>query len=444
MKTKQKLIIVSSILGVILVIALVLFFSMQGGQQSVFNNQCTLDACSSGYTSESTSCSGQECTRTCSKIVPAHCSDSFSAYPDYAGTWNFVVGDQNTLKTISGVQFAEDASYCYKYGQGATMTVTNRDPGGLLHLASDSHRLYMQLNDNSGTIESQSVCSSDTQFGIALPQTGVARGVSGRTITPGVQFNSYGGTTCGTASYGSIGKIDVTLRVYYSNWLAQTKDYEPAKTCTFECSTNSQCTGGSTGENYCSGSKVVKDVVSPTCTNYVCGTSQSTQDVETCQYGCSNGACKPKTCTAGYIGVKSCLDNKIVQNYQNADCTSNVKTITTCRTDQTCNNAVCEAKDNSDTGTGTDTDTSDTGAGTGNVDTSGYIIENSKCVYTRLGAVYSDNELCLEALGTDANDTGNNPDQTAQNNMFLIIGLSLVILFVIAIIAFAIYMNRRK
>jgi hypothetical protein len=442
MKTKQKVIIGSSILGVILVFALVFFFAMQGNQQSVFNNQCALDACSAGYTSESSTCSGQTCTRICSKIVPAHCSDSFSAYPDYTGTFNFGVGDQNILKEIAGVAFEEDPGYCYKYGQGAVMTVTNRDPGGIFHLGSDSHRLYMQLNDNSGTLESNSVCFTENQKSIALAQTGVARGVRGRIVTPGVQFNSYGGSTCGTASYGSLGKIDVTLRVFWSYWLDQTKEYEPQKTCTFECSTNAQCSGGSTGQNYCSSGNVVRDVVSPTCTNYVCGTTQNTENVETCQFGCANGACKPKTCNAGFIGSKSCLNNNIVQNYQNADCTSQVKTITSCRTDQTCNNAICENKDTPGTDTGTGkTDTSDTGSNTGTVDTSGYIIENSKCVYTRSGAVYSDNELCLESLGTDATGTGN---ETTANNMILIIGISLVSLFIIALIIFAIYMKVKK
>jgi len=127
-----------------------------------------------------------------------------------------------------------------------------------------------------------------------------------------------------------------------------------------QCSTNSQCgTNGNIGSPVCSGSNVVQNYRTFTCNNAgtsssYCSNATSQSILQTCNYGCTNGACNPTptiNCTTnsqcgtdGYIGSPTCSGTNVVQNYKTFTCNNPgtvnsvcSNAITTNKIKQTCN-----------------------------------------------------------------------------------------------------------
>ncbi|VVB77927.1 Putative metal-binding motif protein [uncultured archaeon] len=92
--------------------------------------------------------------------------------------------------------------------------------------------------------------------------------------------------------------------------------------CKPECSIFdlSNCINESYSDNYCSNGNVVKDHITPTCSlTNTCSSINSTENVESCPHGCSNGECIIQCSTNSSCGQdglsdqKVCKDNKVYQ-----------------------------------------------------------------------------------------------------------------------------------
>jgi hypothetical protein len=114
--------------------------------------------------------------------------------------------------------------------------------------------------------------------------------------------------------------------------------WQLTQSCTYGCE-NSQCksqTCQSHDHSECSGNNVY----------WFNSCGQQEQLAEECAYNekCSNGECT-KNCDVGYIGSKSCVGLEIKQQYQTADCSTELRTVQVCdTTTQTCQDGNCNAK----------------------------------------------------------------------------------------------------
>ncbi len=89
---------------------------------------------------------------------------------------------------------------------------------------------------------------------------------------------------------------------------------------TIKCYTNSDCGSTTTSSNFCSGNNVTKNVTTYTCNNpgttsSSCSSSVSQQNVQTCSYQCSNGACitQSSVCGNGILETgEQCDDGNLV------------------------------------------------------------------------------------------------------------------------------------
>lgn len=376
MKTKQKIIIGSTITGIILILGLMIFVALRfGSQQSVFQNQCSLPSCPAGYSLDSSSCStsGNTCTGVCKKPLPETCSASYSVSsisPDSIifSNANSGVG-QATISSTSGT----DTNKCYEYSGHMDYFVQNWGTIG----ASSGTIFFSSQTDNiaKGSKNSGSAVLSTQSYG---------RGTS-NTISASYKVTLSGGTGNVNSAVGQVflviressvvpGGFD-TQNVQCSYQCDQASECDPdadigSPTCSgndvvqqynhnscssftcqpstlsrvvttcpngcsngacLACTQDNQCSGGSTGNNYCSSGNLVRDVVLPKCISSSCTTQTNTETVQTCSIGCENNACiNQPTCNAMYIGDKFCSGKDIVQLFQNTDCSNETKINQTC------------------------------------------------------------------------------------------------------------------
>ncbi len=78
---------------------------------------------------------------------------------------------------------------------------------------------------------------------------------------------------------------DIDFSVDYAKLIVTGESSEP------ECTVNSDCGEETYSEDYCSNNNVARDHLIPTCTNEQCAVTQETDILQTCEFGCSNGAC---------------------------------------------------------------------------------------------------------------------------------------------------------
>jgi hypothetical protein len=376
MKIKQKIIISSTVIGLILVLAVVIIFSMKlGSQQSVFQDQCSLPSCPTGYTLESSSCStsNNRCTGICKKQLPDTCSNSYSSSsispnsiislnPDsgvaqssissngvtetnkcykYSGHIDYDVLDWGIIGASSGTLFfssstdsitkgSKDSGSAFlstqNYGQGtgnaisASYKVTLN--GGTGKVNSASAQVFLDITESSlitGQFDTQSVwCTYDCdQSSECAPDADIGSPTcSGNNIVQQYTHNTCSSFICQPSTLTRV--------------VSTCANGCSAGSC-LACTQDNQCSGGSTGQNYCSSGNVVRDVVLPKCVSSSCTTQTNTETVQTCLIGCENNACiNQPTCTAGFIGDKFCSGKDIVQLFQNTDCTNETRINSTC------------------------------------------------------------------------------------------------------------------
>jgi len=96
-----------------------------------------------------------------------------------------------------------------------------------------------------------------------------------------------------------------------------------------ECTQNSDCGNESFSEDYCKNEDVVRNHIIPSCAFGKCVFTNSTEIVEICEYGCSNGECtqpaikcssNPQCGSDGFIGDNFCEENSVFRNFRAFTC----------------------------------------------------------------------------------------------------------------------------
>src|SRR6056297_1674904 len=145
MKNKKLLIGV----GILLALALgtlVIFNNYE--EQTMFQSQCSLPRCPSGYNSAGTYCSGLTCYRECEKLGDAYCPSYGYSSQKYLAKADYFIDNDFSRVEVYGP--SEDRDKCYQYASKATYMVTSEG-------SADSYELIL-----SGVQDQKSECHTGT------------------------------------------------------------------------------------------------------------------------------------------------------------------------------------------------------------------------------------------------------------------------------------------
>lgn len=289
MKTKNIVIISLVSIFLLSLVGVIIYFGFDSQAVVSFKNQCSLSPCPYGYTDEGTICQDLKCIRSCKKESGGHCG----TFGREEAEGNYHLIDENTRTSSywnSPFGPTESTSKCYKYRTATIFTITDRSPCSIWH-SSKSHEVYTKdythkvqerMDYSSGNPVSSGSLWSEGKLG-----DGSENRASGRVIP-------YKGTVpkAGDNSCGSEGELSIYLFYKIAPWV---KDYERKEmTCSYDCDYNSDCGTTQTGEIYCDGNNIVRDVTKNLCVNYRCESDTDTEIVEKCDYFCSGTTCLPK------------------------------------------------------------------------------------------------------------------------------------------------------
>jgi len=348
-----------------------------GGErgQVNFNNQCSLPSCDSGYDEVDKYCSGTTCYRECEKETEGHCSSSWGSIQSTSKEGYFSEVDTYTISTSAPTL---SNNKCYQFRTKASVSITDRQPGGWLTTSSKSHKLLAFTY-----WETKTTCSTNIDITKETNWYNAGRG--------GGAHGSYGGqatmaaykaddNTCGgTRSHGSSGYLNVQYQYKTASWIeGETDTYE--EDCDFDCNTgDTDCDGldystcsnynwvnqgkvvGKCGVDCLSGDKCV-GTTSYTCSNYkwvsqgqvigVCGVECTTGQTKCVPstgignyYTCSNYAWSNQGKVEGkcnYV-VGTCGDGICQSNENSATCPAD------CGAQEYCGDGICQSNENSAT-----------------------------------------------------------------------------------------------
>ncbi len=321
--------------------------------------QCNPTSCPGGYDDFGVDCTTSglnfECVRECH--IDAGCG-SYGNTEELRGIYGVGVGDDNFF--FENI-FSLSSSQCYRIKSTVTMNVDDFDPGGFTHFNTESYRLFIEDNEDS---ISDCTSSSFKQFGTSF--TTLGRG-SGTWTSKGKFIPYQSGGCSGNVAYGLEGDLGVIIELQTANW--NNEDNED-KICSgsYECISKSDCgNDGSTGSKFCSGNNLMQNYKTFSCSSNDCSSSESPRQVESCNFGCSSGACVQGECneasdcgTDGPIGERFCSGDNVMQDSKtwlcsNNNCGSNEieNLITNCQSEgKVCQSGICVSEGGNGNGGG--------------------------------------------------------------------------------------------